>query len=142
MSKKEWKMGQIFVAFSEYLNFTEKMTGKYPQELKQALGNMYRIYLLTFLCTQCCIFNLEKKILGEINTGKKTSILSQPQKLEIIRQNQIRPLVILYINLASKYLFTSVLSVAFSTLRKNPWGNKEAGQTQFIAIQKNRKFSN
>jgi hypothetical protein len=22
MSKKEWKIGQIFVAFSEYLNFT------------------------------------------------------------------------------------------------------------------------
>ena len=44
------------------------------------------------------------------------------------------------INLESKYLF-SVISVAFSTLRKNPWGNKEAGQTQFIAIQKNRKFS-
>ena len=61
------------------------MTGKYPLELKQAPGNMYRIYLLT-------------------------------------------------------YLFY-VLSVAFSTLRKNPWGNKEAGQTQFRAIQKNRKLS-
>ena len=46
---------------------------------------------------------------------------------------------VILINLASKYLF-SVLSVAFSTLRKNPWGNKEAGQTQFRAIQKNRKF--
>ena len=26
MSKKEWKMGQIFVAFSEYLNFIKNFT--------------------------------------------------------------------------------------------------------------------
>ena len=24
MSKKKWKMGEIFVAFSEYLNFTKR----------------------------------------------------------------------------------------------------------------------
>ena len=35
MSKKEWKMGLIFVAFSEYLNFTTKSLCKTKQKCNQ-----------------------------------------------------------------------------------------------------------
>ena len=64
MSKKEWKMGQIFVAFSEYLNLTN-LTGRARDDLKSFQNNSITTYSFESfdykLCRQNCIANSKLK---------------------------------------------------------------------------------
>ena len=45
MSKKEWKMGQIFIAFSEYLNFITLLATIQPLNT-QYMRNPDMVYIL------------------------------------------------------------------------------------------------
>ena len=57
MSKKEWKMGQIFVAFSEYLNFIKNFTMRRATILQWVIISvakevLTRAYLSTYISKQ------------------------------------------------------------------------------------------